>query len=258
MPSDTVVLQSYRTIDVPAWISTCMGTVRSWTQDQGWHYACMGDEFLSMAPPWARQQCGHNLYAITDLSRLLWIQQVLSDPKAPYRRAIWVDADVLVMNPQALGKAVSACEDHALARELFMKTPPNRGISFRHGVNNAFMVFDRGSPMPERYMDACWRQLRATPSGEVERTALGPAILQSLHRQSPIRLIDGIGLYTPGMMHELAQGEGTLYQRYLCEWGRAPLAANLCHFMRNATPQASRPNFDAIYARAIARLLCGP
>jgi hypothetical protein len=36
----------------------------------------------------------------------------------------------------------------------------------------------------------------------------------------------------------------------------APLgAANLCHFLRNATPPAHRQGFDTLYNRAVARML---
>lgn len=250
----TVVLQSYRTVDVPDWIRMCMSSVHQWTQAQGWDHIVMGDEFLQLPPAWARALCGSNLYAITDLARLIWMQEVLNTKS---HRVIWADADVLIMKPEGLSSAISPCRGHAFARELFLKAGTADDISWQCGVNNAFMLFDRGNAMLDHYLNACLETLRECQPGRIPRTALGPGALQALGLRHSLRLVEGIGLYTPAMLRELACGQRTLVDRYQAECDAPVVAANLCHFMRNMTPPDARPQFDVTYARAVERLLAG-
>ena len=35
---DTVVLQSFRTHDVPPWLARCMASVQAWARQEGWGY----------------------------------------------------------------------------------------------------------------------------------------------------------------------------------------------------------------------------
>ncbi len=246
----TIVLQSYRTSDVPTWMAACMASVRAWSQSRGWAYAFMDDAFLALAPAWARERCAGNPYAVTDICRLVWLKRMLD---RGWACTVWADADLLVFAPDSLDIPIG--RGHGFARELFLQVAADGRALPIHGINNALMAFERGDNMLDAYLAACYAHLRVLAPGPEPRTALGPAILAELATQHDLRLIERVGLFTLAMMQDLAGGGGTHAREYLRLSATAPAAANLCHFMRNATRAADRPRFDAIYNRAVELLL---
>lgn len=245
------VLQSFRTVDVPSWITRCMDSVRRWAQSQGWDYLVLDDCFLELPPGWVRERCGRNLYAVTDVARLMWAQDVLS---GDYERVVWVDADVLVFDSGGLARHVEAVREHGFARELFLRVAGKR-TDPQWGLNNALMVFDRHAPVLADYLRICLERLDGYRDGEVPRTAMGPTLLQQLDAAGCLHRIEGVGLFTPAMLEPFAAGRDALMRKYLSHCPVPPAAANLCHFMRNATAPAKRPAFDRMYALAIERLM---
>lgn len=245
------VLQSFRTVDVPSWITCCMDSVRQWAMSQGWDYLVLDDRFLDLPPGWVRERCGSNLYAVTDVARLIWAQDVLS---GDYQRVIWVDADVLVFDSGGLARHVDAVHEHGFARELFLRVAGNR-TDPQWGLNNAVMVFDRHAPVLADYLQMCLARLEGCRDGEVPRTAMGPTLLQQLDAAGHLHRIEAVGLFTPAMLEPFAAGRDALMRKYLSHCPVPPAAANLCHFMRNATVASQRPAFDRMYAAAIERLM---
>ncbi len=246
----TVVLQSYRSYDIPAWIERCMASVRLWALDNGWQYELLDDSLFAFAPEWARLRCCGNLYAVTDICRLEWLRNRLDNG---YERAIWVDADVLVFAPELLD--VTTRNGYAFARELFLHVGIGGRITQIEGVNNSLMVFERNQAMLDMYYDACLGRLRHIPPGPVPRTALGPALLTSMAHESPLDTMNGVGQFSVSIMRQIAAGGG--YLTSMCEQlPPGPLgAANLCHFLRDATSPHERSAFDAFYGRVVDRLL---
>ena len=149
----------------------------------------------------------------------------------------------------------SLAQGYAFAHELFLHVDDAGKTTPIEGLNNALMVFERGQTMLDSYLEACLARLRALPPGPVPRTALGPELLKELARAAPLATLDGVGLFTLAIMQQIAAGGGPLVQECMRR-SRGPLrAANLCHFLRNATPVESRGRFDAMYGRAVKRLL---
>jgi hypothetical protein len=249
-PMDTVVLQSFRTHDVPRWLARCLQSVRSWARREGWAYEFLDDQFFAFAPEWARKRCEGNIYALTDICRLQWMRDRLD---AGCQRVIWADADVLVFAPSRLD--VRTARGHAFAHELFLRLRPDGTASPLEGMNNALMVFEQGQRVLDAYLATSLDHLSTLPAGVVPRTALGPQLLAALDREQGLDRLNGVGLFTLALMREIAVGGGPL-TRQCVRLSPAPLgAANLCHFMRNATPLESRPAFDAVYDTAVERLL---
>lgn len=228
-----------------------MDSVRQWALSQGWEHRVLDDHFLNLAPDWVRRRCGRNIYAITDISRLIWARDVLS---GAYERVIWVDADVVVLNPGAFASQVRAIRDHGFARELFLQVSGHRTAP-KWGLNNAVMVFDRNTTVLGDYLRRCLDELERFRDCEVPRTAMGPILLEQLDATRRVNRIDGVGLFTPALLEPFAAGRDTLMQKYLSYCARPPSAANLCHFMRNATAAEQRLTFDHVYTTAIDRLL---
>jgi hypothetical protein len=249
----TIVLQSFRTFDVPGWISRCMQTVRAWADGNGWDYAFKDDQFFALAPDGVRERCGTNLYAVTDVCRLIWIKRALA---GGYDRVIWADADLLVFAPQIL--TIDSPTGAAFADEVFLRVEPNGGTSVVTGLNNALMVFEPEQDVLDSYLEACLQRLRSLPPGPVPRTALGPVLLDELDKRAPLDRIFGVGLFTLALMRDIAAGGAALIEQYRRVSPAPVAAANLCHFLRNGTPPADRHRFDRLYALAVARLLNDP
>jgi hypothetical protein len=110
----TIVYQSYRTQQVPPWITTCMGTVRAWADQQGFDYRFYDDGFFEYAPQWFRDKAQHGICPVTDLARLVVARELLAQG---YERTVWVDADLLVFAPEQLRLDLDAGL-HVLPRAL--------------------------------------------------------------------------------------------------------------------------------------------
>jgi hypothetical protein len=92
----TVVYQSYRSSGSPAWIDRCLASVREWAEARAYHYVFVGDELFDLVRLGTGKESGQIL-PITDLARLELAARFLAEG---YERAVWIDADVLVFNPQ--------------------------------------------------------------------------------------------------------------------------------------------------------------
>lgn len=246
----TVVLQSFRTHDVPVWIKTCLRSVQTWAATNKWNYEFLDDRFLSLAPRWVRQHCAGNIYALTDVCRLQWMRNALD---AGYERVIWADADILVFKASLVN--VQTARGHAFAHELFLRLSPDGGFTLVEGLNNSLMVFEKQQEVLDVYLGKSLARLRSLAPGAVPRTALGPELLRELHSEYSLNPLHGIGLFTLAVMREIANGGGRLIQELLRGSPARLGAANLCHFLRNLTPVADRARFDMLYEVAVQRLL---
>lgn len=251
LPLNTIVLQSFRRHDVPEWLALCMDSVQKWSKMRGWMYRFLDDRFFELAPAIARERCAGNIYALTDICRLRWMQQELD---AGWKRVVWVDADVVVFAPDLLDVATRS--GHAFAHEVFLSLRENGGFDVLDGCNNALMVFDsRGREMLDRYLASCLARLAGLPAGSVPRTALGPSLLKEWRDKGELELIDNVGLFTYAIMKQVAEGTGRLPAECARRARGRLAAANLCHFLRNATPPEQRPAFDELYLKAVTTLL---
>lgn len=245
-----LVLQSFRTADVPAWMSSCMHSVQQWASHNQFDYRFIDDVFFSRAPDWMRRRCAGNLYALTDVCRLLWLTDILDEG---YECAIWADADMLIFAPNEL--TIPASIGSIFAGELFMRAGQKSYDKINYGISNAFMAFTREGLVLNVYLDACIRQLKKSQPAVLPRTALGPQMLKELAKTESLRTLDSIALFTLPLMRDIAKGGGRGLSAYLRHSAATPKAANLCHFVRNTLQEHERWKFDQIYKAATARLL---
>ena len=228
-----------------------MSSVRAWVTQEGWDYACMDDTFFDLAPAHIRSRCARNIYALTDVCRLLWIEKQLA---LGYQRAIWADADLAVFAPEMLD--FRSERRGAFAHELFLRVNADGSTQPVEGINNSLMSFerDRNLDVLARYRSACFELLERQPYRAIARTAAGPGLLATLATTQRLEPIYGVGLFTLDLMRQIAAGGGRLIEEYRA-LSPAPIgAANLCHFLRNATPPSRRMEFDDLYDRALGHL----
>lgn len=248
----TVVIQSFRENDVPGWISQCMNSVKLWAEGNDYAYLWMNDDFFDFASVVERDHCESNIYALTDICRLRWIEKLFLEGVS---RVIWVDADVLVFSPNLV--SLNHMEGSGFASELFMK--PRKYIRgnfiMSHGHNNAFMFFDKGSAVFKQYHDLAETLLLSHLGGEIPRTVIGPSLLNQMHTIEPLNSIGGVGLFTPNFMRDISVGGSELTETYLTEHSTRLGAANLCHFVRNQLVGSKRRNYDKVYGLAVQKLI---
>jgi hypothetical protein len=119
--SDTIVIQTFRQHDIPHWIARCLHSVRAWALLHGHDYVLAGDEFFDLCGP-AYLARGHkNPQAITNLARLIATRQRLDEG---YQKVIWMDADMLVFDPERLVLDFPADQlkvGYAFGREMWLR-----------------------------------------------------------------------------------------------------------------------------------------
>jgi hypothetical protein len=224
----TLVIQSYRTHDVPAWLERCMGTVRDWADQSGYEYEFVDDRLFDVVPAWYRERCGRHRLPLTDLARLLLLREALR--ARDYDFAIWLDADILVFDPAAL--RMEDVASYALAREVWMARNAAGALVKVLGVNNSVVAMRRGNPALDFLIHACEAVVARHTERTLEHNSVGPQLLSALARAMPLPVVSGAGLSSPALSMELAGTQTAIDTEMLRVFARdsvEPLAAlNLC------------------------------
>jgi len=245
----TLVFQSYRPTGVPLAIERSLASVRRWAEARGHDYRLIDDRFFDVVPPWYRERVGDNKLVLANLARLVVARDALAEG---YDRAIWLDADVVVFDPEAFD--VTTRDGFAFCRETWVE---RQGYDLVAGfrVNNAVCAFDRGN----RFLDyALWAHealVRDRPD-RVYRFGTSTALLTAVHVASPLPLVHGVGVLTPAIVREIAEhGDGPASRLLASRHGHPIHAANLTYSMvgvpHNAVV-ATAAHYDAAVERLLA------
>lgn len=249
----TVVYQSYRTENVPSWISTCMETVRNWASLKGFDYYFIDDRMFSYAPDWYREKVKHDILLVSDLARLEIAKELLLQG---YDRTIWVDADIVVFDPENFN--INIQEEFAFTKELWIGQNWTGTVEYSTRVCNAVTVMTQGNSMLNFYIYACksmvenpdwkerfkdntgWRiklrqfldKYRYTyKEGIIPPSFVGTIFLTRLYEQMSFPLLDNVGLFNPFIVQELSKTHSTTLEQYIEKWNSPIYAANLCSSM---------------------------
>jgi hypothetical protein len=242
----TVVYQSYRSSGSPAWIDRCLASVREWAEARAYHYVFVGDELFDLVPAWYRERVGGQILPITDLARLELAARFLAEG---YERAVWIDADVLVFDPQRF--EINVNNSFTFSREVCLYLED--GWCIERGVNNSVAVFQRENTFLPFYIECCKRIVRQK-DGVISPVDVGPVFLTNLYKMMPFPLVTTVGLFTPPILDDLVEGR-TAFIRTYAEACRNPLyAANLCHSLGDPS-RLQVPVPEALFAAAVERLI---
>jgi hypothetical protein len=226
-PSDTMVFQSFRRNNIPAWIARCLNSVQDWAALHGHHYALAGDEFFHLCGPAYLARGGKPFAAITDLARLVATRNYLD---AGYRKAIWLDADMFIFDKPRLVLDFppdSLPLGYAFAREVWVgrKTANGTGI-FSPRAHNAAMYFT-----PEAVdLDMLITLTRHIGATRVVKDSqnLSIGLLRGLQPALMFPTFSHAALFSPTTVHAIAAGDESILQAY-AKWFRYhACAANLC------------------------------
>ena len=148
-----LVIQSHRSpLPVP-WIERCVDSVRAWAHDRKFDYRWSGDEIFEPLSVKLRHKTRHRKAVASDLARLYALRAALAEG---YQQAVWVDADVLVFDPDALTLPDT---DHAFGRENWVQLTDSGKPRIYRRIHNAVMSFSAESSFLDFYLYSAERIL---------------------------------------------------------------------------------------------------
>jgi hypothetical protein len=210
----------------------------------------MGDEFFDWAPRWAREALkGNPACTMSDICRLEWIKQSLLQ----YKKAIWADIDLLIVDPRHVRLDLN--RSYGFSYELYF----DDDNTAHHGINNAFMFFQRGSSMLSVYLERCYEVLRQRGDGAaVARTAIGPDLVRSLNVPES-HVIHGLNILNFPALYLIHKDPRKRIPDYIrARMGRPLGGANLCLNERPLPPDNDRFFFDEVADDVVRHLLRPP
>jgi len=156
----TIVYQSQRPEGRPAWLETCLDSVRRWAAGCGFDYRFCGDEIFVRVPAWYLDKTAAYPQVATDLGRLRLARELLD---TGFERTIWLDADVLVFDPDDFRITVDT--GSAFGREVWVQGDGRGGLKVFRNVHNAVALFCRGDSFLDFYAEACERIIGRADGG---------------------------------------------------------------------------------------------
>jgi hypothetical protein len=118
----TIVYQSYRGNETPNWLETCMQTVKNWAELKDFDYQRV-DNFFDYVPDWYIDKSQGKINIIADLARLEIAKKFLNQG---YDQTIWMDADVVVFDPDNLN--IDTSEEYLVCREVWLDTADDKNF----------------------------------------------------------------------------------------------------------------------------------
>ena len=243
----TIVYQSYRTNNVPDWIKTCMQTVKAWADSNQFDYQTFDDSFFEYVPEWFRNKTNNEICPITDLARLIVAKQFLSEG---YERAIWIDADMLVFEPEKL--VVNIERDFLFCHEIWLLKDAANALHVSHRVNNSFTVFCRNNVHLDFFIDACLRIGKQKIT--IGKLDIGTNFLSKLRNILPFPLMENVGILSPALMREIVLEEPLGIIEYAQNLISPIACGNLCASLKGRDIQGVIAD-DSLYTNVINALL---
>ncbi|MBD2677418.1 MULTISPECIES: hypothetical protein [Nostoc] len=227
----TIVYQSYHGDETPAWLETCMQTVKNWAELKGFDYQ-RKDNFFDYVPDWYQEKSQGKINIIADLARLEIAKEFLEEG---YDQTIWMDADIVVFDPDKL--TIETTEDYLLCREFWLDTEYDK--NFGEGpifclkkVTNSMVFFKKRNDFLDFYIYAC-KSIMKNHTGNLSRLAVSTKFLSKLSEIIELPLFLNMGLFSPILMHGLVEDETSILQLYAEALESPVYAANLCLSFRN-------------------------
>ena len=216
----TAVYQSFRTTDVPDWMTRCLASVSSWAEMRDFAYHFYDDEFFNYAPARLRTAVGNQRHLVSDVARLELAKELLNT----YDRVIWIDADVYINNPANFLSAFPPCK-FLFCQEHWVHQEGEK-IIVSERVNNAVIVMERDNEFLDFYRYACnqvineWKQL--------SHSAFGTIFLTQIHKMLRQPLLLEVGMFSPLLLDAARQNNRTFLDTHLKRKNVPINAANLC------------------------------
>jgi hypothetical protein len=247
----SVVFQAFARHRPPAFVGRCLASVRAWSARHGHEYRYYGDEILDVLPGWYRDRLDGRIVHQVNLARLHIARDLLANGA---ERVVWLDADVLVFDPEAFD--LDAPEGFAFCREVWLDNDRDGdGYVPTYRVNQAVIVADRGNAFLDYCLWAHERMIRDDAEG-VLRSDTSTALLTAIHATTPLPLVTNVAMMTPRLIREIVDGgEQPALREYVRRHAYATQAVNMTLSLvgrEYGGAQASADDYDAACATLLA------
>jgi hypothetical protein len=201
--SPTLVIQSHRQPLPAPWYEPCIESVQAWARHWQFEYRWLGDELFAGIDAMILAKTRERLLVATDLGRLLVLEAALQEG---FERVVWVDADVLIVQPERLDLQDSSA---LFGREVWVQASDSGRLKVYRKIHNAFMAFAAGDPVLPFYRYAAERILQryqrgpSSHSGGMVAELIGPKLLTLLHNAIGFDVIEGAGMLSPLVCRDL-------------------------------------------------------
>lgn len=205
-----------------------MNSVEAWAATAGCEYRFYGDELFERVPDWILDKCTISKLPATDYARLALSRELLEDG---YDRVLWVDADVVVFDPQAM--AIPWDEHVAFTREIWVDLGPgNRPVAHRQ-IANAASLF---GPCQSTLGFLLERHERfARTARRIDKLDFGTRPLSVMQAEAHWPMIESVGMASGPVLFDLSRGGGRFSRTLAMESGSALAALNLCSSLMGAS-----------------------
>lgn len=224
-------------------MSSCLRSVRLWSDIHGYSYKLIGDEFFNHVPEWFVKKVNGQRHLVADLARLELANQYLQEG---WDKVIWVDADVYIVNPKLFIPDIN--EPYLFCRELWMTLRDNQ-IVLSERVNNSICVLSKNNDFLNFYRSTCMRIVKH--ASELTHTSIGTRFLTNIKDALP--LIQNAIVLSPMLLKAFYENNENLIVHYKKSFGDPIYAINLCLTFRNHTYHDLLFN-DEVYQEIISRL----
>lgn len=239
------VIQSHRDPLPAHWYERCVESVSRWSNGHGFEHVWLGDELFDGLDPVLTERFSEQPVVASDLARLIVLEQALKDG---CDRAVWVDADVLVLDPALRLPAAGAL----FGREVWVQRDDEGRLKVYPKIHNAFMAFSRDDPVLPFYRFAAERILQRYQGRPVPQL-VGPKLLSVLHNAIGFDVLEAAAVLSPAVIQDLLHGGGAALERFREASPAVPAAVNVC-----GSSVARGELSDADVACLIDRLVAAP
>lgn len=227
--TQTIVIQSHK----PApgtFVDTAVQSVCQWAGQNGYAYECIDDALFDLVPAWCIDAAHGRMQMVADIARLVWIQNLLD---AGWQRVVWLDADIYIFHPNKMN--IDAPEGYAFGHEDWVQPGPERHLCIHRNVHNAGLIFSPiGRVTLDFYLQTALSLLRRGGQG-VPPQFVGPKLLTALHNVVGFPLNYSVGMASPLVLNDLANGAGTAWHMLMSVRGEELAALNLCASLIGST-----------------------
>lgn len=246
--SDTIVIQTFRNQNIPAWIQRCLHSVQKWAALRDYEYSLAGDEFYNLCGPEYLSRGSKNPQAITNLARLVATRERLD---AGYQRVIWLDADVFVFDPARLVfdfPAESLTTGYAFGREVILLRRAGVTHAISPAPHNAATFFTQNAVD----LDMLIALIRHIDSKRhiVSNYQVGVRLLRGLQYSLMFPTFSHVAVFSPVLLRALAEHDEKVLRFYGQTYLYHSCAGNLCLARQEKVT-------EAVLMRAIDRLEAG-
>ena len=217
----TVIIQSFRTFDIPPWIARCLATVQAWAASRGYDYRLTDDSVFALCGDAYLAKVGDNKRSITNLARLELIRLALDEGYDP---AIWMDADIQIFAPDRLH--FEPARRISFPRETWMWPVDVRDWGVNQTINNCVIICPRGDPDLDLIIQTT--RHRGLHHAVDDNQQVGVEVIRGMHRYLDFPVLPQVGMFSHWIVMAIAQGRGRVLDHQATLHGSPIYAANLC------------------------------